>query len=902
MLSIGKMAAGQEEYYLSLATGRYYTESGEPVGQWRGQGAAKVGLAGEVLGPDLRNLFQGKSADGHRDWVQRPNRKAHTPGWDHTFSAPKSVSVVWSQCEPDVREAIQAAQAAAVESAMAYLESTASFTRRGRNGRTRERTDLIIATFEHSTSRLLDPQLHTHALVLNVGTRADGTTGTVLSNPLFRHKMAAGALYRAELAAQLGRRLGVQVERSGTSFEIRGVPRPLMRRFSQRRQQIEGALAAAGYTTAKAAARATLETRAQKTHAPRAALFEQWRQVGREYGWSPGPVLSKAAGRDRPGDVERLRGEIAELIQEMTWGASVFTEREIVQHAAVLAQGRGLTAAQVLSTVRAHLREAEPVVALGTLNDERFYTTKEVLDIEKRLLGAVEASRGVKGHTARESTHDRVMRGIDRVRARQGEAPLSAEQREAIAYVTGAEGGIKVVDGLAGTGKTTMLSAARAVWEKEGYRVVGAALSGKAAQNLQDGSGIETVTVARWLWDMDRTIWGDLKHHVTQLARAALKMPTWKLEPYRMDANTVLVIDEAGMVGTRQMERLLAAAAKAGATVVAVGDDRQLQPIEAGGPFAAMKKALGGARLIEIVRQREEWARQAVGELAEGKVREALSTFAEHGRLTVTKGRIEARDALFIAWKKEGLAKPQDHLILTGTNEDAEKLNARAQKEHAGLRPFRRSVTIRSDPDENDQRTDRTYYTGDRILFLQNSKFYGVSNGDLGTIVGFGTNRLRPTVKVRLDRGGTRTINTENYKHFQLGYAVTSHKAQGSTVENVYVLAGGGMQDREITYVQVSRARGCAYLFAYDAGGEGTVPGVAAEMERSRRKPLAHDVLEQVKQARETITPSPHVASSRRTAPKAEARRPPSAPPLSEPTPPANPPEPRREQERQRGR
>jgi len=840
------MAAGQEEYYLSLATGRYYTESGEPVGQWLGCGAGKIGLDGEVLGPDLRNLFQGISPDGVTALVQRPHQMAHQPGWDLTFSAPKSVSVLWSQSEPATQAAIEEAQFAAVHVAAQYLENTASFTRRGRNGQKRERTGLIVAAFEHSTSRLLDPQIHTHALVLNVGTRADGTTGTVLSNPMYRHKMAAGALYRVELAMQLHQRLGVSIEPSGKCFEIEGVPVPLMARFSQRRQQILAALEAAGYVSPKAAARVTLETRTGKEHVPRTRLFEEWRKIGREFGWSPGALLAKGQVLDQSAKTDRLERQIAELVREITWSESVFTEREIVQQAAVLAQGQGLTAEQVLSTVKSHLSEAEGMVPLGALNDDRFFTTQAVMDVERQLFATVEASRGMKGHTARESTVFSILSRIAVERIQRGERVLNPEQRAAVEYLTRTEGGIKIVDGLAGTGKTTMLAAARRIWEKEGYRVVGAALSGKAAENLKDGSGIKAATVSRWLWDMDRTIWDDLKHHVTQLGRAALKLRTWKLESDGLDGKTVLVLDEAGMVDTRQMERLLAAAAKAGATVVAIGDERQLQPIGAGGPFAAMRKALGGVRLAEIVRQGDEWARQAVADLAEGKVREALSAFSEHGQLTVEKSGEEALKALFSAWKKDGLARPKDNLILTGTNEAAARLNALAQREHVGLRLFRRSITVVSDPDENEHRTCQTYYSGDRILFLQNSEMYGVCNGDLGTIVGFGANRLHPTVKVRLDRGGTRTINTEYYKHFQLGYAVTSHKAQGSTVENVYVLAGGAMQDREITYVQASRARGRAFLFAYDTAGDGTLAAVAAEMERSRRKTLAHEVRERV--------------------------------------------------------
>lgn len=848
MLSIGKMSAGQQEYYLSLATGQYYTQSGEPPGQWLGAGAAQLGICGLVSGDDLRNLFAGKAPDGSHDLIQRPNNRPHCPGWDLTFSAPKSVSVVWSHGEPSVREEIQTAHFEAVCAATGYLEQTAAFTRRGKNGRFRDRTHLVLAAFEHSTSRLLDPQLHTHALVLNVGTRPDGTTGTVLSNPLYRHKMAAGALYRAELAAQLEQRLGIRTERSGTSFETKGVPKRLVSIFSKRRLQIEESLKARGFQTAAAASVAALSTRETKVYAPRAELFEQWKRVGAEYGFSVESVLGHALRNSRDREEARLRSGIRSIIKELSVGQSTFTEREIIQHAAVLAQGRGLAAGQVLDTARSHIAESGDIVPLGQLHDDRFFTTKETLEVERSLLSAVEASRSAKGITVRRGTYDTVLARTNRERALRGESPLSKQQVAAVKHITRGNGSIRLVDGLAGTGKTTMLAAAREMWEHDGYRVFGASLSGKAAANLHEGSGIESVTVARWLWDLDRSIFTDLKHHITQLARAARKLPTWSLNSYRLDGRTVLVLDEAGMIGTHQMNALLRAAGRAGATVIAVGDDRQLQPIEAGGPFAAMKQALGAAHLGEIRRQSEEWARKAVEEMAQGEVRSALGRYAEHGQLKVSSSRDESLDALFAAWRKDGRAKPEENQILTTTNEDARELNRRAQIEHIGKRSIlRRGLTVTSDPDDREQRTQQTYYKGDRVLFLQNSRFYGVNNGDLGTIVGFGSNRLHPTMRVRLDRGGIRTINVEYYKQFELGYAITTHKSQGSTLENVFILAGGSMQDREISYVQVSRAKGKAWIFTESSDVDAAVPEeLLAEMSRSRRKELAHVVRRRV--------------------------------------------------------
>jgi conjugative relaxase-like TrwC/TraI family protein len=184
MLSIAALSGGQGSYYLALARDDYYLKGGEPPGRWLGEGAGQLGLTGTVEGPALKQLLRGISADGRDALIQGAGSPKHQPGWDLTFSCPKSVSVLWSQAEADVRQAIQEAQATAVREALGYLQDAAALTRRGKGGQTREATQLVVAAFDHGTSRAQDPQLHTHCLVLNVGVRADGTRGTILSEPL----------------------------------------------------------------------------------------------------------------------------------------------------------------------------------------------------------------------------------------------------------------------------------------------------------------------------------------------------------------------------------------------------------------------------------------------------------------------------------------------------------------------------------------------------------------------------------------------------------------------------------------------------------------------------------------------------------------------------------------------
>ena len=240
MLSIAQMSgAGQGDYYLNLAQEDYYTKGGEPPGEWFGEGAKAQGLAGEVEASALRNLLQGYSPEGHETLVQNARKENRQSGWDLTFSAPKSVSVVWSQADNETRSAIEKAHKEAVHSALSYLEKEAGVTRRGSGGYEKENAKLTFAVFEHGTSRAQDPALHSHALLINAGLRADGSTGTIESRGVYQHKMAAGALYRAELSYQLEQSLGLVSEKKGRAFELTGVSKELQKEFSTRRQEIE---------------------------------------------------------------------------------------------------------------------------------------------------------------------------------------------------------------------------------------------------------------------------------------------------------------------------------------------------------------------------------------------------------------------------------------------------------------------------------------------------------------------------------------------------------------------------------------------------------------------------------------------------------------------------------------
>ena len=824
--------SGQGNYYLELACEDYYLQGGEPPGRWFGKGAARFNLSGEVQKDIFRNLLQGFDPEGKNPLVQNAGDDHRQSGWDLTFSAPKSVSSAWSQSPQDVRREFQAAQQAAVEKALAYLEDVAAVTRRGQGGTTAEKASFVAATFEHGTSRALDPQLHTHALLLNVAFREDGTTGTIRSVDVFRHKMAAGAIYRAELAHQLEKRLGLAAEKVKNWFELRVVSEALSKEFSKRRTEIEAVLAERGLDNPIAAKIAALDTRQKKGHVARATLFETWRETGAKHHWTEKELRSLIKGpKEKTATQEDAKKLAFEALAEITAHQSFFTERDLVRRVAESSQGQGVNADQAISAVRHELR-SKSIVEIGIFRGERAFTTQEILTREKDLLSVVERSKTRDAHQVAGPKVEKTLKGNPK---------LSAQQRDAIKHITATPGSIQALSGLAGTGKTITLSTAREVWERDGYTVIGAALSGKAARGLEDGAKIKSATIHKTLQDLDKGFVGIEVRKKHLFPHAPSWSPASKIElPYlkfriggdkvSLDAKTVLVIDEAGMVGTRQMKDILERAEAAGAKVVLVGDAKQLQPIEAGAPFRAIAGTVGEAKLTEIKRQHDEWARDVMKKFSEGRTREALSDLASRGQVSVSKTLDDAERRLISEWKREGVKAPEDNLILAATNDQASKLNRLAQDERKKAGAIkRRSVTVGDDK----------IHEGDRVLFTKNARTLGVSNGTLATV----TEVSRQSLRVILDNEKTALIPLRLYRDVRLGYAATTHKAQGMTTENAFILVEPSNQSRELAYVQASRARAATRFYTDETTAGSELSELAKRMQKSDAKQLAHEAM-----------------------------------------------------------
>jgi Ti-type conjugative transfer relaxase TraA len=459
---------------------------------------------------------------------------------------------------------------------------------------------------------------------------------------------------------------------------------------------------------------------------------------------------------------EKILANPAIALDAITHHQATFTTRDLAKFVHRHSDGK-----EQFDQVFAAVRSAPELIELGKdgRGEERF-TSRDMLETERRL------ERAVDKLAARRS-HGLPAAALDQAIATAGSEGLmlGTEQRTALEHIAKPDG-LSIIIGYAGTGKSALLGVARDGWERAGYRVTGLALSGIAAENLESGSGIASRTIA------------SLEHQ-------------WARDRELLTSNDVLVIDEAGMIGTRQMERVIAEAHKRGAKVVLVGDPEQLQAIEAGAAFRSVAERHGGVEITKIRRQREDWQRDATRQLATGRTGQAVRAYQQADHVHAAETREAARADLIDRWDKDRIATPDaSRIILTYTNDAVRDLNLAARER------LRAAGALGDDVGFSAERGSRTFASGDRIMFLKNERSLGVKNGSLGTVQNLTVSRMA----VMLDDGRSIAFDTKDYAHVDHGYAATIHKAQGVTVDRVHVLATPGL-DRHAAYVALSRHR-----------------------------------------------------------------------------------------------
>ncbi|MDE8345215.1 MAG: relaxase domain-containing protein [Acidocella sp.] len=792
------ISAGTAASYYISEQSRYYTGGQEPVGRWFAPSAtagAGVVDGAEIDDATFERLHAGLDAAGHKLAQNADGSHAdRVAGYDLTFSAPKSVSVVWGLGETEQRQAIEAAHDAAVRAALGVVNESAAFSRRGKGGAMLEAVQLTGAIFQHGEARPTereggetggktleaDPQLHSHAVIFNWAQRADGSCGSLDGRQLFRWKMAAGAVYRVELAARL-QELGYGIERTDEKglFEIVGMTKSVREAFSGRRQGIVAALRERGLATAEAPALAASVTKAgrkSKSAAPGADRHEDWRARAVELGFEVPLPGMKAA---KP---ERSTASPADILARLTETKAVFRRPDIVAAVAADLVGTAVAGSEMEAVIAGRVQAVLDDAGLVPLDPDALgqpaYSTKEMVALEQRLAQTARELSG--GYFGPVPSARGAMNGA-------GMAALSEEQRAAYDHACGT-GRLALVEGAAGSGKTTTLSVIAQAYQQAGYEVIGSAIAWRAAQQLGEECGFESRALDSWLAKQ----------------RDGQEVFTRK---------TVLIVDEAGLLSTRQMHAVLTAAQAGGSKVILAGDQRQLQAIGAGSGLAIVAEQVNAARVDTNRRQKEAWARTAVSQLARGEAEPALRAFDEHGCLHWAGGQKAVINRALQLWRGHRQNHPgQSVVVLAKSNADVRALNAAMRAE------LRQSGQVRGDDvivravDRSGGTYDLAVAKGDRLEITTRNKDLGVVNGTTGIVtrVEAGQNgQARLTLAIGSEAVTFSTAELADAKgRARLGhaYATTIYNAQGLTVDRAIVIGSSGLSANQ-AYVAASRAR-----------------------------------------------------------------------------------------------
>lgn len=828
MLSIGKLAGNKADYYLKkIAQGieDYYTGAGEAPGWWTGSAADEIEVFGQVEGELLHRALAGQNPKTGGQLARPPHGAIRVPGYDLTFSAPKSASLLFALAEPQVSREVREAHDAAVRAALGYMERQGAVGRRGRGGVIAvEGNGFLAAAFRHRSSRAGDPQLHTHVLVANMTRGPDGRWTALDARRLYAHAKTGGYLYQAQLRAELTRRLGVhwtQV-RNGQA-EIAGFASPILRAFSQRRAEVKARMDERGEQSARAAQTAALDTRRAKDYAVDSnTLVETWRRRAVQLGLDP----SELSDLLHHSQAHPLDEQQAQVVQDQLAGTnglthqqSSFTRRDVIQ-AWCERLPEGADVALIEELANEFLRSERAVPLLSDTNglagtdvirrgdgrivpaapEGRPYSTPEMLEIER---GTIQ--RALDGQSARVGIVDHAV--LEDAVGRR--ATLSGEQAVMVRRLCLDGAAVQVVVGKAGTGKTFAMDAAREAWEAQGYRVYGAALARRAAHELRDGAGIESTSITELLADLRQG------------------GPSGLLDQGR----TVLVIDEAGMVGTRQLAEILEHCARAHAKLVLLGDYHQLPEIHAGGLFRGLVVRMNPVVLTENRRQQETWEREALDLLRSGEAEQALSRYQHNDRLVIEDSAEQARRRMVSDWWRAH-EDDREVAMIALRRDDVRDLNGRARSIMAAAGRL---------GDESIELAGREFAAGDQIVTLRNNRRLGVLNGTRAIITAVNPQQREIEMltsdgrQITLPRDYLEPSEPASELRLDHGYAITGHKAQGMTTGTVLVL---GTEDlyREWGYTALSRGQRDNRLYL-----TGAIPTERAEFAPSadeKRDPL----------------------------------------------------------------
>lgn len=770
MLSIGKLTADNAEYcQRTVAQGAddYYAGKGEAVGEWQGEGADTLGLQGGVTAQTFQTVVIERRNPDTGEALADPRSRTHVLAYDLTFSAPKSVSVLFAIADERTSRALRDAHDDAVRAARAYLEREACQVRRGHAGEERQQAQgFISAAYRHRMSRAQDPQLHTHVVTANLARGEDGRYSALNGYAIYRHARAAGFLYEAHLRYAVRERLPWVRWSTVTKgiADIEGVSEEVRREFSRRRAEIEEWLEREGKDGRRSAEKAALATRQPKQQE---LDTPSWRESVRARAAEHGLGRAELATLSQ-GDARNPRPVDASEVGSRLVGPAGLTERHnmfatrdaVVEWAAAHRDGAPVERVEAAASRFLKRPEVVPVQR----RTEASFTTEELLGHERAVVEGAAARRG-------EGAAAVSVDAVEDILSRRSGA-LTDQQRAAVLAISTSGHGVENVEALAGTGKTYLAGALRDVYEASGYIVVGAAPTGRAARELRERAGIAGAqTLARLLLELGSKI--------------------------GFDPRTVVILDEAGMAATRESASLLAAAHAAGAKVIAIGDSGQLASVQAGGWLGSLTRRFGARELTEVMRQRDPAERRLLADVHAGRPGAYLRHKRGRDELRLYDSAPEAERALVAEWRERQADLPDGQAVmLARDNATRERLNVAA----------RSVLRVEGHLGEGIEIGDREFAVGDRVIVRRNDRHHDVDNGMRGTIRA--VDPKTGTVTIETDASGLRELPARYVAdHLEHAYALTGHGMQGGTVEWAGVAGAPPEFTRNWSYTALSRAR-----------------------------------------------------------------------------------------------
>jgi conjugative relaxase-like TrwC/TraI family protein len=843
----------------------YYTQGDEIHGQWHGRLAEQWGLRGEVGEEHFQRLTEGQHPitgeqlirhKAAREYVNEHGQKVrtmeHRAGWDATFSAPKSVSLTaLVGGDERIREAHQQSVAVALDELERYVQA-----RIGGNLPAETTGKWAAAKFEHDSARPVDgyaaPQLHTHVVFFNLTEIEDGGTYSLQPRELYKTQQYATAVYRSELAARL-KGLGYEIERGKSGQpEITGYSEAYLAASSPRRHQIEEHLAKENQRGADAAQIAAHKTRQPKLELSQEEMQQRHQQMAEAFGNQPARAVAAATGKEPriEQDLQRTTTQSAVTFskERNLEREAVVDERELLRDALRRSMGQA-TLTDVKTEFEKRVNGGEFIGRQEKASSpSRAFTTQEMLDYERDTIRMMRFGQ---------NKHEALVSSDTRNESVKDHPHLSDSQRAAVEQILSNRDQVIALEGVAGAGKTTSLSAVRQAAEREGYAVEGFAPTSRAAQKLAE-AGIQSSTLQRHLA---------------------------KGEEQNDEQKHLYVLDESSLASTKQMNEFLHRL-KDNDRVLLVGDTRQHQAVEAGTPYQQLQEAgIQTAHLDDIVRQKNLALKEVVEHLSRGQVKEAIEKLDTQGRVH----EIPDRDERLKDIAREYAKQPEGTLVVSPDNQSRTEINRmiHAEMQKTGQVDHRernmRVLVARQEITGADRQWAEQYARGDVVRYAKGSKTYRIDSGEYARVervdakenvltvekqsgeqVSYDPRRLQGVtlyrqtkrlfaqgdrvqftapnreqhianrelgtiekdddsgnLQVRLDSGRMVAFNIKENPHLDYGYAVTSHSSQGQTADRVLVhvdieQAGEKLVNRRLAYVAVSRGRYDAQLYTND--------------------------------------------------------------------------------------